>query len=377
MNKFTNNLIDKFNKKSNGEVAFLIEDGSVTDVKTWIPIGSEPLNFMIGNRRNGGIPVGKLSAIEGLESTGKSLMSMQIMANAQKMGGLAIYMDTEHALNVDFAERVGLDVKNNFIHMFPPTVEMAFTIIYELIESLQKEEQAAKKEKRELPYKFVVLVWDSVTATPTKNDVDTQNPDPASSIGVKARTLSKNMQTLCGMAGRNNLAIVFINQLRRKIGAMPLEDPWDIPGGKAIPYYSSLRIRLQAIGKIKVNTTKETVGVKTRAKILKTRFGPAFREATFPIYFTHGIDDEESILDCLLEHGIIEKKKGGQKGLLFYFSEDGEDTALVKREFKGKLMLDPEFRKRAIDALESVLVKDLADPRKLETETDEEDAEGS
>lgn len=376
VSEFSKQLIERFNKKSNGEVAFLIEDGSTTDVKGWIPTGSLPLDFIIANKKGGGIPIGKLSAIEGLESTGKSLMAMQIMANAQKMGGLAIYMDTEHALNIDFAERVGLDTKNNFIHLFPPTVEMAFTLIYELIDQLIKDEAAAKKEKRELPYKFVALIWDSVTATPTKLDLEAQNPDPSSSIGVKARALSKNMQTLVGMTGRHNLAIVFINQLRKKIGAMPLEDPWDIPGGKAIPFYSSLRIRLQSVGKIKIASTKQTVGVKTKAKILKTRFGPAFREALFPIYFTHGIDDEESILDCLLENKKVVKVNGGQKGSLFYFKGDKEEGKINKREFKNTLMNDPKARAKACAFLEDVLVTDLTDPRKSDLETDESDGEG-
>lgn len=368
---FGNSLIKNLNKKMKEEMAFMIVDEDpVTDVKTFISTGCTALDTIISNSEIGGAPVGKIMEITGMEGTGKSLMAMHMMADTQKNGGLAVYIDSEHSLDTDFATRIGLDVKNNFIHVFPSCVEDVFTTINVISEELKKDEEEAKKNKTDPRYKFVIIVWDSIAATPTKLDRDAENPDPSSSIGVKARTLGKNIPMLLSTAWKKNIAFVFINQLRMKIGTMPGQDPFDAPGGKSIPYYSSVRIRLSSIGKLKISSTDSTVvGIQTRAKVIKNRFGPPHRTVDFPIYFTHGIDNEESIIDILEKNGKIKKINKGRNGSFFQF--DGDTEEMKKREMKNRMITDSVTKQKAINLLHGCLIKNLEDPRKLELELDE------
>ena len=309
-----NDLRKKLNKKIDDDVVFVLMEDSVTDVETWVSTGCTELDMIISNSKEGGIPIGKITEITGQEATGKSLMAMQIMANAQKAGGLVVYIDTEQALNSDFATRVGLDLQNNFLHITSTTIENVFTIIQEITADLAEREAAAKKEKKEPEYKFAIIVCDSVAATPAKADLDSDNPDPTSSVALKPRVLSKNVPFLLKTIMRSRVGVVFVNQLRQIIGAMPGQDPWIAPGGKAIPYYSSVRIRLTAMGKLRDKKDNSIYGVKTKAVIKKTRFGPPHRSAEFPIYFSYGIDDEESIVNVLTSAKLIKKALRGRNG---------------------------------------------------------------
>lgn len=294
-------------------------------------------------------------------NTGKSLLATQICANAQKLGGLPIYIDTEHAFNTDFAKRLGLNIKENFLYINPSTVEDVFKSIFTIIHRLDDQE---KKSKSKIP--FIVLVWDSVAATPTKQDIDTENPDPAATIGLKPRILSKNIYTLLGMAGRKRVAQVFLNQLRTNIKAQPFQDPYLTPGGKAIPFAASVRVRIGTKGKIKVDDS--IVGIEAQAKCVKTRFGPPYRSCEFPIYFTHGVDDSEAIIDLLVDKDLIIAKSAGPKGKLLYLKGDAESTAVSKVELKKLYKNDKGTKKRIDDLLESVMVKDMIDPDTAELE---------
>lgn len=299
-------------------------------------------------------------------NTGKTLLAMQICANAQKMGGLPVYIDTEHAFNTDFAQRVGLDTKNNFIYVNPGTVEDVFKTIFTIIHRLDDQE---KKSKGKIP--FVVIIWDSVAATPTKQDVESENPDPASTIGLKPRILSKNIYTLLGMTGRKRVAQVFLNQLRTNIKAQPFQDPYITPGGKAIPFAASVRVRISTKGKIKVEDS--IVGIETQAKCVKTRFGPPYRSCEFPIYFTHGVDDSEAIVDILVEKDVIIGKSAGPKGKVFYLKGDKEESALSKVELKRKYKNDSAFKARINQELSKVMIKDMINPDTAELEIVQEE----
>ncbi len=358
----TDQFIENINKDMGEELAFLVSEGSPSDVELFVPTGSKLLDFVMTNRSDGGWPVGKISEITALEGTGKSLLAMTACANAQKMGGLVIYIDTENAVNTDFAQRIGLDLNNNFIWMCPNTMEDVFKSIFSIIHRLEE----AEKKTKDLPYKFVFLVWDSVASTPTSKELNEENPDPQATIGLKARILSKNITSLIKTAGKKKIGFLFINQLRMKIGAMPLEDPYIAPGGKAIPFYSSLRLRILNKGKIKVKD--DTVGIAVRAKCLKTRFCGPYRECVFPLYFSHGIDDWESIIDELVLRNIIRTKNAGTKGKQFWLKSDDEETCLSKIAFKKKIKTDVDFQKKILIHLTEEMTVDLTNPEDQEIE---------
>ena len=366
MTDFSRDLMQYINKAFNEEVAYMIADGSPSDVETFIPTGSTILDYIISNQRNGGIPVGKVSEIAGLEGTGKSLMAMQICANTQKMGGIPIYIDTEHAFNSDFAQRAGLNTKEDFIYGTPGSVEDVFKYIFTIIHRLDAKEKAKKKGEKKI--KFITIVWDSVASTPCQLDIDAENPDATSTVGLKPRIISKNISTLLRMTGRKKLALVFLNQLRVNIKALPKQDKWVTPGGKAIPFASSARVRLHNAGKLKGG--EDFVGIKVKAKCVKTRFGPPYRDAYFPLYFTHGVDDIESVIDVLVEKRKLQKAHGPK---YWFTGEGGPDAGIKKAEFKQKIRLDAALNKKVYDLLEDVMVRPMIDPAMLDLEVVDED----
>ncbi len=359
-------IIKNINTELDGEKAYLMEDGSPSDVKTFISTGSTLLDYIVSNQRDGGIPVGKVVEISGLEGTGKSLLATQICANTQKMGGLPIYIDTESAFNSDFAKRLGLDVKNNFVYSCPETVEDVFKTIFTVLHALDEKE---KQGTTNTP--FVCIVWDSVAATPTGADVAEENPDPTSTVGLKPRILSKNISTLLGATGRQNVALVFLNQLRTNIRAQPFQDPYVTPGGKAIPFAASIRVRLANKGKVKADDT--IVGIQCEAKCVKTRFGPPYQACEFPIYFTHGVDDTEAIMNKLVKHLFVEKVSRGRKGNAFKLK--GDDKEYTDIEFKREFKTNPAMKKKVLDYLEKVMIKQMIDPDSVHIEVVAEDIE--
>lgn len=370
MNDFASKLMEDINKEMKEEVAFLLEDGSPSDVEIFIPTGSSLLDYVISNQKKGGIPVGKVTEISGLEGTGKTLLAMQICANTQKLGGLPIYFDTEHALNTDFAERVGLNTKDNFIYLTPGSVEDVFKSIFAIIHKLDKQE----KEKKEV-VPFITIVWDSVAATPTNADLVDENPDPASTVGLKPRILSKNIYTLLKMTGRKRLALIFLNQLRMNIRAQAFQDPYVTPGGKAIPFAASARVRITNAGKVKVG--EDIVGIQCKVKCVKTRFGPPYRECEFPLYFTHGIDDWESVVDLLIQHDIVLKKSAGRSGMLFHLKGEAENCAVNKAEFKKKIKSDAVLANKIQQYIADIMIRPMVNPENAIIEVvDDKSVEG-
>lgn len=353
------------------DVAMVFEDldelDPITNVKTFIPTGCTELDYCITNGSGGGIPVSKITSIAGLEATGKSLFAMQVMANAQKMGGLCVYVDTEQGLNPDFAKRIGLDLTKNFIHMGKMvSCEEVFIIIRTLCEQIHKDKIEAKKEKREPEHPFAIIVWDSIDSTPTNHDLTTENPDPTTQIAMKPRILSKNIKMLLKTAQREDVAFLFINQLRTNIGAAFGQDKYIEPGGKAVPYYASVRMRITSIGKMKA-ADGDVHGINTRVKVIKNRFGPPHRSAEFPIYFSYGFDDEESIVNVLKKKDVIGHKKGGRNGTQYFFKDD-ENTTYNIVKFKSGIRSDPTMRAKAMKYMDEAMIKNLIDPRDLELE---------
>lgn len=294
--KLARKMISTFNNGEERVAWNLAKDDNPTDVKDFISTGSTLLDYVISNRLNGGVPVGKLTEISGEEASGKSLLCAHIIANTQRKGGLAVYIDTENAANPAFMKQVGVDLEK-LVYLQPGTIEKVFEKIEQSIELVR-----AKDVK-----KPVTILWDSVAATPPQAEID-GTFDPTAQIGLMARSLSKGMRKLTDTVGKDRITLVFTNQLKTKIGNL-YGDPMVTPGGKAIPYHASVRIRLTSSTKLK-DDNNDVYAIKTNAKCIKSRLGPPLRGCHFEIRFDRGVDDVGSWRDMLHERGLIEKRGG-------------------------------------------------------------------
>ena len=342
-NSLVSDLRSELNKAAKENIAYDLHGDNPTDVKTWISTGSTLLDYIISNRRAGGIPVGKLTTIAGESASGKSLIVTQILANTQKMGGVAVYIDTENAASPDFMEQLGLDTKNNFLYVQPGTIEEVFETIERLIGRLREK----------APDKLVCIVWDSVAGTPVKAEVE-GDYDPNSRIGLTAKALAKGMRKVTETLGKEQIAMVFTNQLKTNIGVM-FGDNRVEPGGKALPYHASTRIWLtqhkgKANGQI-LNEKKQVIGFHTSAKTMKSRFGPSPRSCEFDVLFDLandrvGVDDEGSWLSAIAgTPGCI------RSGAWYTINVDGEDKKFQSKDFL-ELLKDKKFKERVLDILE-------------------------
>ncbi len=311
-------------------------------VETFMSTGCTILDYLIANRRNGGIPAGRITEIAGEESSGKTLIASHILANTQKMGGIPVYIDTEHAAQKMFMERVGVDW-DRVLRPKPTTIEEVFDTIETIVA------QAREKFDNTKP---LTIVWDSIAATPAKAEIE-GDYDPNSLMGTAAKAMSKGMRKLTEVVDYGNVTLLFLNQLRFK---MNLEnkyaDPWITPYGKAVPFHASTRVRLNSFTKIRADedvASSDVVGIWTRAEIKKSRLSPPLRRAEFPIMFSHGIDDEMSIYRYLHEHkGVIEKSQGKTKLTLA-----GKDYSFPHDQWKAFVK---ENRAAVEDLLEKLLV---------------------
>lgn len=309
--KLSKELIRELNKGDGPKIAWnLVTDSdNPTDVKEWISTGSTLLDFCISNRIDGGIPVGKLTEINGEEASGKSLVIAHLIAETQKRGGIAILLDTENAVNPDFLNRIGVDV-SKLVYVQPGTIE-------EVGETIEK---LVIMTRAKAPGKLILIAWDSVAGTPPQAEIE-GNYDPNERVGLTGKALAKMMRKLTQVWGRERIAMVFTNQLRAKFG-VTYGDPMATTGGKAIPYHSSVRVRMTRSIEMKNEPLKkgevaepgerkdETWGIHTHAKVIKNRLGPPLRKCEFDIAFSHGIDNESSWFDFLNLHQVITKADG-------------------------------------------------------------------
>jgi recombination protein RecA len=274
----------------------------------------------------GGIPRGRIIEIYGPESSGKTTMTLQIVADCQKRGGTAAFIDAEHALDIVYAQALGVDVKNLLISQ-PDTGEQALEICDQLVSSGAVD----------------LIIIDSVAALTPKAEIEGEMGD--SHMGLQARLMSQGLRKLTGIAKKTNCTIVFINQIRMKIGVM-FGSPETTTGGNALKFYASVRMDIRRTGSIKKG--EELIGNDTKVKIVKNKVAPPFREATFEILFGQGVSKEGEIIDLGVNANLVEKSgswyayKGEKIG-------QGKDNA---REFlkKNPHILDEiEQQLRAMD----------------------------
>ena len=321
-------LADSLNKKfKDYKVAYFLDgtDNTPTDVKEFVSTGSTMLDLAISNRPNGGIAVGRITELNGLESSGKSLIGAHLLAETQKKGGVAVYIDTETAVSEDFLGVIGVDI-NKMLYLHLETVEDIFEAIEEIVTKVRESDKD----------RLVTILVDSLAAATTKVELNADY-DKDGWATSKAIVISKAMRKITQMIGRQRIALVFTNQLRQKLGVM-FGDPWTTSGGKALPFHASTRIKLKNTGQIK-DKKNNTIGMKILAQVIKNRLGPPLRKAEFPLYFESGIDDEGSWLQVLKEHNLA--KVGGA----WYTMKDhnGEEIKFQSKDWAEKLE-DEEFK---------------------------------
>ena len=327
-----NNLNKKF--KSAHKVAFFL-DGSEqtpTDLDEWVSTGSPMLDLAISNRPHGGLPVGRITEITGLEGSGKSLLAAHAIADTQQKGGLGVYIDTENALNQEFLEAIGVDIKK-MLYVPLETVEDIFEAIDSIIESVR----AADGDKK----KLVTIVVDSVAVASTKVEISADY-DQAGYATQKAIIISKAMRKVTNLIGRERISLIFTNQLRTRLG-VSFGDPWTTSGGKAIAFHSSCRLRLKQMGqlKAKVGGVEQVVGIKTRAQVIKNRMGPPLRSVDYDIYFDSGIDNYGSWLEMMKTYKLV-----NQSGAWYTYvnKTTGEEIKFQAKNFEETLTSDPELK---------------------------------
>jgi recombination protein RecA len=276
-----------------------------------IQTGALALDLALGV---GGLPRGRVVEIFGPESSGKSTLAMHVVAEAQRNGGICAYVDAEHAMDPVYARAIGVDVDQLLISQ-PDTGEQALEITDMLVRSGAVD----------------VLVVDSVAALTPRAEIEGEMGD--THVGLQARLMSQALRKLTANLNKTNTICIFINQLREKIGVM-FGSPETTPGGRALKFYSSVRLDIRRIESIKDGT--EVVGNRTRVKVVKNKVAPPFRQAEFDIMYGKGISREGSLLDLAVEMGIA-KKSGA------WFTYDGEQLGQGRENAKNFLTQNPEI----------------------------------
>ena len=329
-------LVESLNKQSKDQkVAFFLDnDDAPTNVEGWVSTGASMLDVAISNRPYGGLPVGRITEITGLEQSGKSLVSAHLLAETQKLGGLAVLIDTENAVSREFLEAIGVDT-TKLLYVVAETVEQCFEYTETIIEKVR----TSSKDK------YVTIVVDSVAAASTEKEMEADYGKDGYATD-KAIIISKAMRKITNLIGRQKITLVFTNQLRQKMNAMPFSDPWTTSGGKAIAFHASVRLRLKSMGTIKAKDTSgndRIVGIKVRCQVVKNRMGPPLRSADFDIFFDRGIDNIGAWLGSMKDNGLVK-----QSGAWYEYTDidTGEIIKYQAKDFPSMLEANPSVREQ-------------------------------
>ncbi|MFD4420513.1 recombinase RecA [Agromyces sp. NPDC058484] len=287
-----------------------------------IPTGSIALDVALGV---GGLPRGRIIEIYGPESSGKTTLTLHAIANAQRAGGIAAFVDAEHALDPDYAKKLGVDIDSLLVSQ-PDTGEQALEIADMLVRSGSID----------------LIVIDSVAALVPRAEIEGEMGD--SHVGLQARLMSQALRKLTGGLNQTNTTMIFINQLREKIGVF-FGSPETTAGGKALKFYASVRLDIRRIETLKDGT--DAVGNRTRVKVVKNKMAPPFKQAEFDILYGVGISREGSLIDYGVDQGIV-KKSGA------WYTYDGDQLGQGKENARNFLLQNPDI---AADIEQKILVK--------------------
>ena len=306
-----------------GSVMRLGDSGTANNIEA-VSTGSIGLDVALGI---GGVPKGRVVEVYGPESSGKTTLTLQIVAEAQKTGGTAAFVDAEHALDPAYAEKLGVNVDELLVSQ-PDTGEQALEITDMLVRSGAVD----------------VIVVDSVAALTPKAEIEGEMGD--SHMGLQARLMSQALRKLTGNIKRSNAMVIFINQIRMKIGVM-FGSPETTTGGNALKFYSSVRMDIRRIGAIKKGD--EVIGNQTRVKVVKNKVSPPFKMAEFEILYGYGISREGEIIDLGVQHGLIDKAGSwysygddrigqGKENVREYLKSNPETAAEIEAQIRAKLL---------------------------------------
>ena len=299
-----------------------------------IPTGALPLDAALGI---GGVPRGRIVEIYGPESSGKTTLALQILAEAQALGGVVAFIDAEHALDPTYAARLGVDIDEVLISQ-PDTGEQGLEICDMLVRSNAID----------------CIVIDSVAALVPKAEIEGEIGD--SSVGLQARLMSQALRKLAGSLSKSNTTCIFINQLREKIGVM-FGNPETTTGGRALKFFSSVRIDIRRIETLK-NKTNDAVGNRVRAKVVKNKVAPPFRQAEFDIMYGQGISREGCIIDMGVEAGVVKKS-----GAWYTYGEGrlGQGREAAKEMLRTHPDVRDEIEQKVRDHFEIPTVKPFSE----------------
>jgi recombination protein RecA len=347
--EFVSDLIKDLNKDHGSNIAYnLGTTDAPTQVRRWISTGSRQLDYIVANRDNGGLPEGRIVEIQGPPGIGKSTLMALIARSTQAQGGIVVYVDTENATNPENLESMGIDVARSFVFVQSPCTEEILAVIESTI-------LKARAMTKDIP---VTVIWDSVSQSSPKAELEGDYDQ--NSIGLQARVLSKGMRKIANVIGGQKVLLVLVSQQRVKIGVM-FGDPTTTSGGMAIPYSSSVRIRLDGGSQVK-DKHDDIIGINLTAKTIKNKVGKPFRKCSFQIIFGYGIVEHEEIFDFLREYceanGAAKQEDstitvevsgaGAWKTFLVKDTSSGEihaDVKFNKADFGTKVLEKPELMK--------------------------------
>ena len=318
-----------------GAIMRMGEDAFSSSIEA-IPTGAINLDAAIGI---GGIPRGRISEIYGPESSGKTTLCLQVIANAQRLGGIAAFIDAEHALDVGYARKLGVDVDNLLVSQ-PDTGEQALEIAEVLIRSNAID----------------VVVIDSVAALVPRAEIEGEMGD--THVGLQARLMSQALRKLTGAVSRSNTSVIFTNQIRIKVGVM-FGSPETTSGGRALKFYASLRLDIRRIGAIKDG--QDVIGNRTRVKVVKNKCAPPFKQAEFDIHYNEGVSHTALLIDLGVEHEIVEKSGSwfsygdlrmgqGKENSKIFLVENPDIAEEIEVRLRTALGLDPVNQEELEDA---------------------------
>lgn len=318
-----------------GSIMRLGEAAAQTNIEV-IPTGSIALDLAIGV---GGVPRGRVVEIYGPEASGKTTVALHLIAEAQKLGGVAAFIDAEHALDPHYAANLGVDIDNLLISQ-PDTGEQALEIAEALVRSGAVD----------------IIVIDSVAALVPKAEIEGEMGD--SHVGLQARLMSQALRKLTGAISKSNTTAVFINQIREKVGVL-FGNPEVTPGGRALKFYASLRLEVRRVESLKQGN--EIIGMRVKVKVVKNKVAPPFRQAEFDLIYGQGISREGSLIDVATDFGVLEKTGAwysygdqrlgqGREAVRDYLKQNRDVAARIETEVRQKLQLGQVKPKSADDS---------------------------